>query len=615
MRRILPILFSIAFLCIKGQDYMWLKGTNNGSVAGVYGTKGATATINNPGGRSGSAYWKDNQGNYWLFGGDGYDFFANQGLLNDLWKYDPIQNTWTWMTGSNVINQNGSYGAAGTFSNTFNPGCRFGAAAWTDNNGDLWLFGGFGTDTSNGQGTLNDLWKYSISQNEWAFMGGTKGLFQVGIYTSLGVPSTTIYPGARKEATTWKDASGNFYLFGGSGNTTSQNNAGLLHDLWKYNTNTSEWTWLHGSQFLDQLGFYGTIGAPSATNIPGSRQGAMGWIENNGNIWLFGGYGRDVSAPTPGYLSDLWRYEPTTNVWTWMKGVNSIGVAGNYGQLGVPNLSNLPGGRAYGLTWKDTQGKLWMFGGEAYGSSTNVGNINDLWQFNPSTLTWLWIRGSNTPGQNGSYGTQNIYSTTNTPGGRNSLCGWTDNKGNLSLFGGMGHPASGPSAKLNDLWKYRNCHIDSININVTSNFNQICAGEGATLTATGGTVYTWSHNSIVTGSTVYASPATTSVFAASADNQNGCTYSGTVNLIVDPCISVQEKAQSTISIFPNPSTGIATISTDKNGPTTLTVLGIDGKIIVDEQFENKISVQLPHGVYIIVTQHNNEIHHSKLIVE
>jgi N-acetylneuraminic acid mutarotase len=615
MQKQLLALFCLLVVSFHAQDYVWIKGPTSGSVAGTYGTKGTATITNNPGGRSGAAYWKDNNGNYWMFGGEGFDFFANQGLLSDLWKYDPQNNTWTWMAGPDVINQKGKYGSAGTFSNTFNPGGRFGAAAWTDANGDLWLFGGYGIDTSNGQGYLNDLWKYSISQNKWAFMGGTKGLFQPGIYTTISVPSATIYPGARRNPTFWGDANGNFYLFGGLGNTTSANNVGMLHDLWKFNPANSQWTWLHGSQYLDQHGYYGTMGVSSPTTMPGSRQGGNGWTDNLGNIWLFGGFGYDFISPTTGLLSDIWRYEPTTNVWTWMQGSNQSNQPGVYSQTGVPSTTNTPGARAYSFTWKDPKGKLWLFGGEAFGSSSLSGNINDLWQFNPSNMKWMWVRGNNNPGQNGQYGSLNMYAPTNTPGGRNSICGWMDAKGNFALFGGQGHPASGSSAKLSDLWLYRNCHIDSLNIAVTTNSAQICAGEGATLTATGGSLYAWSHNSVVTGSTVYASPATTSVFAASADNANGCTYTGTVNLIVNPCTGINSVDSPVITIYPNPSQGEFTIVNPIGGEMEIQIFTLDGKSIEKLKVSDSLPLTLPPGVYLVTTTLNEKVTHQKIIIQ
>jgi hypothetical protein len=59
----------------------------NGS--GIYGTAGADAPGNEPGGRNSVGSWVDASGNLWLFGGNGYDSTGALGYLNDLWEYTP----------------------------------------------------------------------------------------------------------------------------------------------------------------------------------------------------------------------------------------------------------------------------------------------------------------------------------------------------------------------------------------------------------------------------------------------------------------------------------------------------------------------------------------------
>ena len=97
-------------------------------------------------------------GNMWLFGGNGYDSTGHLDLLNDLWKYTAGQ--WTWVTGSNLASQTGTYGTLGAAAGTSTPGARFQAAGWTGASGSLWLFGGAGYAAGGGLSFLNDLWKY-----------------------------------------------------------------------------------------------------------------------------------------------------------------------------------------------------------------------------------------------------------------------------------------------------------------------------------------------------------------------------------------------------------------------------------------------------------------------
>ena len=117
--------------------------------------------------------------------------------------------------------------------------------------------------------------------------------------------------------------------------------------------------------------------------------------QKDGNFWLFGGGGLD-STETFGSLNDLWEFDPSTEEWTWVSGSNTIatfngGQPGAYGQLGTPTATNTPGGRSGALGWTDANGNLWLFGGAGFDAAGTDGNLNDLWEFNPSTREWTWV--------------------------------------------------------------------------------------------------------------------------------------------------------------------------------------------------------------------------------
>jgi len=75
------------------------------------------------------------------------------GNLNDLWKYSAGQ--WTWVSGSNVRGQSSTFGTEGTLDAAAAPGARSFLTHWTDPQGNLWLFGGYG-QTLGALGNLND---------------------------------------------------------------------------------------------------------------------------------------------------------------------------------------------------------------------------------------------------------------------------------------------------------------------------------------------------------------------------------------------------------------------------------------------------------------------------
>ena len=52
-----------------------------------------------------------------------------------------------------------------------------------------------------------------------------------------------------------------------------------------------------------------------------------------------------------------------------MSGNNTINVNGVYGTKGVSSPSNYPGGRHGSVSWIDSTGSLWIFGGFGYATT------------------------------------------------------------------------------------------------------------------------------------------------------------------------------------------------------------------------------------------------------
>ena len=284
-----------------GSNWTWVSGSNLVKQSGVYGTQGVTAAGNIPGARTDAVSWIDGSGKLWLFSGYGYDSAGALYALNDLWKFDGTN--WTWMGGSNLNNQNGSYGSKGVGSILNIPGARRQALHWVDANGNQWIFGGNSYYNSSGTGSLNDLWKFDGSS--WTWVSGSSVVNQSGVYGSKGAAAAGNVPGSRNQAINWIDSTGNLWLSSGFGfNATTQ---GYLNDVWKFDGNN--WTWVSGSNGVNQNGVYGTKGIAAAGNIFGSRWSPVSWVDGSGNHWLFGGYGYD-SAGTSGRLNDMWRTQP-----------------------------------------------------------------------------------------------------------------------------------------------------------------------------------------------------------------------------------------------------------------------------------------------------------------
>lgn len=323
-------------------QWRWMGGSADGNQVASYGTQGAYAVGNVPGGRLFASAWADASGNFWLFGGCEYP----NDMKNDLWEYSPSLGQWRWMGGSEMGNQAGSYGTQGAYAASNVPSGRGNSATWADAAGNLWLFGGaLGISDPP---TMNDLWEYSPTLGQWRWVGGSYLTSQPGSYGTQGVYAAGNEPGARYYSYVKRDASGVVWLFGGLGYDSS-GAQGSMNDLWEYNPTIGQgqWRWVSGSNLANQPGSYGTQGAYAAGNVPGARESVVGLIDSSHNLWLFGGFG----PPQPSYpdfssyLNDVWEYSPSLGQWRWVSGYNVADQPGSYGRKASIRRPTFPQGR------------------------------------------------------------------------------------------------------------------------------------------------------------------------------------------------------------------------------------------------------------------------------
>ena len=349
-----------------------------------------------PSGRFGAVSWTDNSGNTYVFGG-GYVVYNALEYLNDLWKFNGT--TWTQVIDNGV---------------TGSPSPREGAVSWTDSAGNAYLFGGVTYDLL----PFNDLWRFD-------------GINWTQI-TDVGTP-----PRARSNAVSWTDNSGNAYVFGGF---SIYKRDYYYNDLWKFNginwsqvTNVGaspevrsgavSWTDSSGNAYLfggngpglfynDLWKFNGTswtqVFANMTSGSPSPRVSPLTWTDSAGNAYLFGGVG---SYGQPIYYNDLWRFDGVN----WSE---------------ITNVGTSPSARYSSVSWKDSLGNAYVFGGIGYGPTI----YNDLSKFNGTTWTQVFANG----GLN-----------TAPPSARYGAVSWTDSTANVYVFGGWNG-----STYTNDLWMF-----------------------------------------------------------------------------------------------------------------------------------------------------------------
>jgi hypothetical protein len=435
-KNIFTFLISLVYLSSYAQlpgEWMWIHGDSAANSAGSFGTIGVTSPANVPPPLYEACEWIDLNGNLWLYGG--YD---GNGWYSALWKYEPAINQWTWVKGLNISGGSAYYGTQGIPSPVNTPGPRtLGVPTWIDSSGDLWFFGGAASSS------YADLWKYSIATNMWTWMSGSNIADAPGEYGVRGYPDANNYPPARYEvAASWADTSGYLWLFGG------QVGGNVKNDLWRYTIATNMWTWMKGSDTANQASVYGARMVEDTANTPGARMVYTQWIDTDGNLWLFGG---GEYYTTNDYYNDMWRYNPSTNNWTWMNGSDTANATGYYGVRCISDSLNVPGARFEDRTCSPgfAGSSVFYLWGGGQGISTTFPAQNDLWSYNVLTNQWTWLSGDTIINPTGSWGMLNVPNANNKPDGRRGALTWLDNSGHLYMFGGRN-----TSGYHNDLWRF-----------------------------------------------------------------------------------------------------------------------------------------------------------------
>lgn len=330
-------------------------------------------------------------------------------------------NEWTWVNGD-VANLGAVTGTQGVYDSLNHPAPEYESNGWVDNQGHFWYLT-----------TTGYLWEYDPSIQQWRFVW--YGSSPQPVFGVKGVASASNEPGHRGFGfITWTDMGGDLWFFGGycGGNTYA--------DLWKYNIASGLWTWVSGSNVANDFGVYGTMGVPSVNNYPiGRCETNASWVDSVNNVFYMFGGDRGVSYTA---IGDLWKYELSTNEWTWLKGDTSSLATAVYGVKNVPDPLNTPGGRLVYSKWTDLSGNHYLFAG----TQDIFTYKNDTWKYNPLTNEWTWTSGTAGTSAPGVASATCTFDPANTPPSdfENKAC-WTDHCGNGWVYGGT----------YNNIWTYR----------------------------------------------------------------------------------------------------------------------------------------------------------------
>lgn len=238
----------------------------------------------------------------WLFGG----FCGSIGYKNDLWSFDVGSNNWAWESGTQLSNDNGTYGIK-NMSNPANvPPSRFSYTRWKDSKNNFYLFGGLFNST------YNDVWKYNNDSMLWTWISGSNLIGDTGFSFDYCYPDNRFVPSARLENQTIQSSytcSNVFWTFGGvSYLDTSEI---FYNDLWLFNSNSLEWTKVKGVGGSPATFYFGLKNIIDSKNLPPGRCGPSIWSDYTKDIFIFGGLAKNPEGDYI-YFNDMWRFIPDT---------------------------------------------------------------------------------------------------------------------------------------------------------------------------------------------------------------------------------------------------------------------------------------------------------------
>jgi hypothetical protein len=155
------------------------------------------------------------------------------------------------------------------------------------------------------------------------------------------------------------------------------------------------------------------------------------------------------------------------------------------------------------------------------------------------------------------------------------------------------------------------------NVTAGSSPTLICTGQSATLNANGALTYSWTPaiplNSIV-------SPTTTTSYAVTGADINGCSLTVTITVNVSACTGIDANSKiafGNLSIYPNPSGGLFNINVDVK--THVELFDITGrKILISEVGAGTLVLDIkdhPAGIYLLNVSQNGKSKMIKLVKE
>lgn len=319
------------------------------------------------------------------------------------------------------------------------PHPRMDAVTWADGKGNVYVFGGRGTDEEKNVGSLNDLWIWNTQEESWEYVTGERKISKKNLNEFIETPSN------RQGAISWVDSKGNFYLFGG--NTDGQGTN--LNDFWQFDIKNRKWLNLNKVQSYNNKN--PNVEKGKLTELyPGSRSYAASWADRKGNLWLFGGLVFDENIRESNTLNDLWKFDISKRKWQWVSGETTNEANNNENT----ESRNEPASRSHTAYWLDEENdRLWIYGGFS-STSHESPNKSDMWYFDLKKEVWVKQEDFINEEKEDFIFPANVFLKQVNPGNRVSPIFWKGRDGTFWLFGGQVVSFNGKIEVDPSLWQF-----------------------------------------------------------------------------------------------------------------------------------------------------------------
>ncbi len=160
--------------------------------------------------------------------------------------------------------------------------------------------------------------------------------------------------------------------------------------------------------------------------------------------------------------------------------------------------------------------------------------------------------------------------------------------------------------------------LASPTVSASSTSSLLCAGQSATLTATGANSYTW--NTASNATNIVITPSITTTYTVIGTAVNGCSNLVSIAQNVSTCTGINQNATTNseiVSIFPNPNNGNFIIKTDTD--MNLNLINSLGQVIqvlsLNENNNHQLYIEgLSSGIYFMTSKNNHGSFNHKVIV-